>query len=131
MRGCEARKATPHAGCVSGTNGSGYWGGRPRASTDGSGPGGQPAWQGGRWGQCSADGWLGHARAFQISPDQQGLLCSEGGRLFAGAARSRSAMRRHSPTPSLGHPDASSTQEPAIQFAMVKCCFLAFADVGM
>ena len=23
---CKARKAAPHAGCVSGTNGSGYWG---------------------------------------------------------------------------------------------------------
>lgn len=26
MRRCKARKATPHAGCVGGTNGSGYWG---------------------------------------------------------------------------------------------------------
>lgn len=46
-------------------------------STDGSGPGGQPAWQGSRWGQCSAAGWLGHAKAFQISSDQQGLLCRD------------------------------------------------------
>ena len=36
-------------------------------STDGSGPGGQPAWQGGRWGQCSAEVRLSIARVFQFS----------------------------------------------------------------
>lgn len=76
MRPCKARKAALHAGGMSESNGSGYWGNRPRTCTDGSGPGGQPAWQGGRWGHCSADGWLSHAGAFQIHSGQQGLLCS-------------------------------------------------------
>ena len=44
---------------------------RPKTSTDGSGPGGKPAQRGGRWERCSADGWLGHAKAFQTSSAAQ------------------------------------------------------------
>ena len=70
---CKARKATLHAVGMRESKGSGYWGNLPRTSTDGSGPGGQPAWQGGRRGQCSADEWPGHARTFQISSSLQEL----------------------------------------------------------
>jgi hypothetical protein len=41
----------------------------------------------------------------------------------------RSAMKCHSPAPSLGHSAVGSTQEPAIQFAMMKCCLSATPDI--
>lgn len=34
-------------------------------------------------------------------------------------------MRRHSLAPSMRHSDVGSTQEPAIQFAIVTCCLSA------
>ena len=81
---CKARKAAPHAGCVSGTNGSGYWGrsaenhlpmGLGRADSlrgrEAIGDNAQPM-----------GGWAmrGH---FQTSSDQQGLLCSRCRRLWS------------------------------------------------
>lgn len=78
---CKARKAAPHAGCVSGTNGSGYWG-RSAENHLPMGLGRADSLRGREAVEDNAQpmGGLakqGHFKSAQLRSDQQRLHCSD------------------------------------------------------
>ncbi len=79
MRRCKARKAAPHAGCVSGTNGNGYWG-RSAENHLPMGLGRADSLRGREAVGDNAQPMGGWAKRGHFRSDHQGLLCSRCGR---------------------------------------------------